>query len=79
MECAGDVVRGRWKRKAKSVAQCAADEKWDAVLLSEVRADGEGVVWMGQDEELTAIVHGEKAAIMLRGELLKRWGEGGQK
>ena len=24
-------------------------------------------------------VHGEKAAIMLRGELLKRWGEGGQK
>ena len=34
---------------------------------------------MGQDAELTAIVHGEKAAIMLRGELLKRWCEGGQK
>ena len=75
----GMSLRGLWRRKARSVAKVARDEKWDAVLLSEVRAEGEGVVWMGQDEELTAIVHGMRAAIMLRGELLKRWCEGGQK
>ena len=49
------------------------------MLLSEVRADGEGVVWMGQDAGLVAIVRGERAAVMLRGEILKRWCEGGQK
>ena len=75
----GMSLRGLWKRKAKSVAKFAGDAGWDAVLLSEVRADGEGVVWMGQDAGLVAIVHGEKAGIMLRGELLKRWCEGGQK
>ena len=61
------------------MAKFAGDCGWDAVLLSEVRAEGEGVVWMGQDAGLTVIVHGEKAGIMLRGELLKRWCEGGQK
>ena len=48
-------------------------------MLSEVRADGVGVVWMGQDAELTAIVHSEKAAVLLRGVLLKRWRKDGQK
>ena len=75
----GMSLRGLWKRKAKCVAKFAGDAGWDAVLLSEVRADKEGVVWMGQDAGLTAIVHGERAGIMLRGELLKRWCEGGQK
>ena len=72
-------LRGMWKRKAKSVAKMAHERKWDVVLLSEVRADGEGVMWMGQDEELVTVVHSEKAAVLLRGESLKRWCEGGQK
>ena len=75
----GMSLRGLWKRKAKSVAKFAGDAGWDVVLLSEVRADGEGVVWMGQDAGLVAIVHGQRAGIMLRGETLKRWCEGGQK
>ena len=75
----GMSLRGLWKMKVKSVAKFAGDAGWDAVLLSELRADGEGVVWMGQDAGLVAIVHGEKAGILLRGELLKRWCEGGQK
>ena len=75
----GMSLRGMWKRKAKSVAKFAGDAGWDAVLLSEVRADGEGVVWMGQDAGLVAIIHGARAAVMLRGELLKRWCEDGQK
>ena len=73
----GISLRGVWKREAKSVAKFAEEKGWDAVLLSE--ADGVGVVWMGQDAELTAIVHSEKAAVLLRGELLKRWCSDGQK
>ena len=75
----GMSLRGMWKRKAKTVARMAMEQEWDAVMLTEIRADDEGVVWLGQDEELAALVHSEKAAILLRGELLKRWCEGGQK
>ena len=63
---------GMWKRKAKSVAKFAQEQGWDAVLLSEVKASGKGVVWLGQDEGLVGIIHAEKAAVLLRGELLKR-------
>ena len=64
---------GRWKRKVKSVAKQAEDRKWEVVLLSEVLAEGEGIVWLGQDESLTAVVHSEKEGILLRGDTLKRW------
>ena len=66
------------KRKARAVATYAEREKWDAVLLSEVRAEGAGTVWLGEAENLTAITYTKKAAILLRGELLKSWCEGGQ-
>ena len=38
-----------------------------------------GVVWMGKDAKLTAIVHCWKVPVSLRGELLKRWCKDGQK
>ena len=72
-------LEGRWKRRARRVARKVVEEKWDAVLLSEVWAAGKGVLWMGQGEEQVVIIHAEKAAILLRGELLRRWCEGGQR
>ena len=75
----GMSLEGWWKRRTRRVARKAVEEKWDAVLLSEVRAERSGVLWLGQGEEQVVVVHGEKAAILLRGELLKRWCEGGQR
>ena len=66
------------KRKLRSVASFAEREKWDVVLLSEIRADRNGVVWLGENDSLVAIIHSEKAAVMLRGELLRAWCECGQ-
>ena len=47
------------------------------VLLTELRADEEGVVWLGEDEERVVLIHGKKAGVMLRGEALEKWVEGG--
>ena len=66
------------KRKLRSVAKYAEDSNWDAVLLSEVRAERNGVVWLGENANLTAVIHSSKAAVLLRGELLRAWCEGGQ-
>lgn len=73
------TLRDYHKRKAKRVAEYVRNQKWDAVLLSEVLADKPGVVWLGDGRDLTAIVHSEKAGVLLQGELLEGWNRGGQK
>ena len=45
--------------------------------VAEVRAPEEGVVWLGQDEEQVVVVHSERAGVMMRGDALKWWCEGG--
>ena len=67
------------KRKVKAVAEIARKNNWDAVLLSEISAKNDGTIWLGQDENLIAITFSRKAAILLRGQLLKLWCEGGQR
>ena len=67
------------KRKLRSVAEYSNKQEWDVVLLSEVLATGSGTIWLGENENLIAITHTKKAAILLRGNLLKSWCENGQK
>ena len=67
------------KRKVKAVAEIARKNNWDAVLLSEISAKNDGTIWLGQDENLIAITFSRKAAILIRGQLLKLWCEGGQR
>ena len=67
------------KRKAKNIANYSNKHKWDAVLLSEIRSNTNGVEWFGEGGELTVIIHSKRAGILLRGQLLKEWCEDGQK
>ena len=67
----------RGKRKARAVAEFARKEGWDVVLLSELWAERDGVVWMGDDEHRVVFVHSRRAGVLLRGELMKAWIEGG--
>ena len=60
------------------MAERVRQERWEMVLLTELRADEEGVVWLGEDEERVVLIHGKKAGVMLRGEELEKWVEGGQ-
>ena len=52
------------KRKARSVGAIAERNNWDAVLLSEVRASRNGVEWLGENDNLTAIIHSTRAGIL---------------
>ena len=67
------------KRNAKAVAVQARKEKWDAVLLSEIRSENNGVEWFGKDDDLLVIVHTQRAGVLQRGDLLKKRREEGQK
>ena len=71
-------VRETNRRRLRIVAERVRQERWEMVLLTELRADEEGVVWLGEDEERVVLIHGKKAGVMLRGEALEMWVEGGQ-
>ena len=60
-------VRETNRRRLRSVAERVRQERWEMVLLTELRADEEGVVWLREDEERVVLIHGKKAGVMLRG------------
>ena len=68
----------RNRRKCKSIVKYSADHNWDAVLLTELRSETDGVIWLGEEDELSAIIHGKKSGILIRGEILDKWCEEGQ-
>ena len=37
-----------------------------------------GVIWLGKDQETTAVIHSQKCGIILRGSALNEWVEGNQ-
>ena len=71
-------VRENNRRRLRRIAERVIKEKWEVVLLTELKAEEDGVVWLGEEEEEVALVHGKKAGIMLRGTALRRWVEEGQ-
>ena len=54
------------------MAERVTMEKWEMVLLMELRAEEGGMVWLGEEVRVV-LVHGRKAGVMLRVEALKAW------
>ena len=52
---------------------------WEVILSSEITALAEGVIWPGEADDLVAVIHTKKAAIMLRGGALRAWIMEGQR
>jgi exonuclease III len=74
----GMSMREQYRRRLREVISCMKKWEWEVLLMSEIRAEQDGVVWLGGDTDLTAVIHGRKTGIILRGRALKRWMEEGQ-
>ena len=46
------------------MAERDRQERWEMVMLTELRADEEGVVWLGEAEERVVLIHGKKAGYL---------------
>ena len=75
----GVSIRERNRARLKRAIQWTKGKKWEIVLLSEIRADREGVIWLGEETEQSALIHSEKAGILLQGSALQQWIDGGQR
>ena len=67
--------RERLRRTCKKIE----DRGWEVVLASEIRSGASGTVWLGEDDNQMAVVHSKRTGVILRGGLLRKWVEGGQR
>ena len=74
----GMSVRESNRDRMRRVVDRIVREGWEVVCLTELRADGEGVVWLGEDECRLVVVHGRKSGVLLRGGALEAWISEGQ-
>jgi len=72
-------MREHNRRRLRRVVEKIVMKGWEIVLLSEISADDEGVLWLGEEEERVVVVHAKKSAMVLRGEALEVWVRDGQK
>ena len=64
--------------RLRRVCERVIKEKWEIVLVSELLAESNGVVWLGENENECVIIHSKKAGVILRGEALNVWVNEGQ-
>ena len=75
----GMSVRANNRDRMRRVADKIVREGWEVVCLTEIRAESEGVVWLGEDEHRVVMIHGKRSGVMLRGEAMEKWVDEGQK
>ena len=67
------------RERLRRVVAKIEEEGWEIVMLSEILEERGGVIWLGDEENRVVIVHSEKAAVVMRGEVVQKWIEEGQK
>ena len=71
----GLSLRENNRRRLRRTLAYIERRKWDITLLTEIRAESRGILWFGEEESETAVIHSEKTAVVLRGEEMRRWRE----
>ena len=71
MEFAEGIVRDHNRRRLGRILDYVGKQGWEIVLVSELNSDQEGVIWLGEERDRVAIVHGRKTGIILRRESLE--------
>ena len=71
-------MREENRRRLRRVCERIEKEGWEIVLVQEISAVGNGVVWLGEGENRIAVIHSLRAGVILRGSSLARWIREGQ-
>ena len=69
----------RNRKRLRRVAEFTHRKGWQITLVTELRSTTVGVVWLGEGEKQTALIHSERSGIILWGNALNQWIQGGQK
>ena len=67
------------RERLRRVVTMIEEEGWEIVCLSEISVERGGVIWLGEEGSRVVIVHSEKSAVVMRGDVAQKWIEEGQK
>ena len=71
----GLSLRENNRRRLRTTLEYIERKGWEIVMMTEIRAETRGILWFGEGENETAVVHSERTAIILRGDPMRRWRE----
>ena len=74
----GMSVRENNRARMRRVVDKVVREGWEVVCLTEITAESDGVVWLGEEECRVVLVHGKRCGVLLRGGAMEKWVEEGQ-
>ena len=66
------ATREQNRARLRRVVNYVKRNNWEIVLISELKASAYGVIWLGEEEDLTVVIHSRKAGIMLRRSMVTR-------
>ena len=66
-------LRENNRRRFRRILEVIEKKKWQVTLLTEIKAQTRGVLWFGEDQNRMAVIHSERTAIVLSGEMMDRW------
>ena len=72
-------LRENNRNRLRRVLGYIEEKGWEIILITELSAEGEGIIWLGEEDRQVAVVHSKRVGIILRGEALRLWIGEGQK
>ena len=74
----GISTRNQNCSRLRSAVEHARQQKWKAVMISEIRLEQEGIIWLGDKPNQAIVIHSQECGVLLLGDLLEEWIASGQ-
>ena len=74
----GISTRDQNRSLLRIAVEHARQQKWKAVMISEIRSEQEGIIWLGDKPNQAVVIHSQKCGVLLLGDLLEEWIASGQ-
>ena len=77
-EIKGISTRDQNRSRLRRAVEHARQQKWRAVMISEIRSEQEGIKWLRDKPNQAVVIHSQKCGVLLLGDLLEEWIASGQ-
>ena len=74
----GISTRDQNRSRLRRAVEHARQQKWKAVMISEIRSEQEGIKWLGDKPNQAVVIHSQKCGVLLLGDILEEWIASGQ-
>ena len=75
----GVSLRANRMERMRRACQCIQKRGWEVTLLTELRSEAFGTMWLGDGRRRMAVVHSKTTGMAIQGKALRSWVQDGQR